>query len=326
VRRLDLFLRHVPREVRRRHELHAVGSVHAERRDVAVRAAHRRRRRLQRDADALSLPLALVRNLKPTPKENDMQRTTTLGTKLIAGVTLLAFGAVACTQQAATTETREVTVETWRAGDGAPELWSSSTVPIDEIEFARKVIVDGTPSTVGLAAIPTNTTFDVPLNNGETATLKKIGDRVELVSFTGPRMTEASTPRGTVKAVELQEDGYALFYDGSSSTKPDILIEVPDLERLGATERAQVVNALALQTLLISLEDVEQTPAHIVMAILVAVVGLAWLWTCYDTAQSCAERCEDYAGWESTCLDLLVVWNGDGLSVGGSGPYSCRCF
>ena len=252
-----------------------------------------------------------------------MQRTTTFGTKLIAGLTLFAFGTIACTQQATTTETREVTVETWRTGEQAPELWSSSTVPVDELTFARKVIVNGVTSTVGLADIPANTTFDVPLNNGETATLRKTADRVELVSFTGPRETEAKAPRGTVKAVQIQDDGYALYYDGSSSDKPDILIKVPDL---GANERAGVVNALALQTLLISLEDVEQTPVHVVMAILVGVVALAWLWTCYDTAQSCAARCEDYAGWESTCLDLLVVWNGDGLSVGGSGPYSCRCF
>ena len=255
-----------------------------------------------------------------------MQRTTTLGTKLIAGVTLLAFGTIACTQQATTTETREVTVETWRAGDDQPpQLWSSSEVPLDQITFARKVIVDGVPSTVGLGKIPAGTTFDVPLNNGETATLRKTADRVELVSFTGPTTTEANAPRGTVKAVQIQDGGFALYYADSPNKTADILMKVPGIDKLGATEREAILDGLALQTLLFSLEDVEQAGGVVAIAILVGLVSAAWLWICYDTAKSCADRCEYAWGFESSCGGLTITW-GDSLGIELGGLYSCRCY
>lgn len=255
-----------------------------------------------------------------------MQRTKTLETKLIAGLTLIAFASAACTMQAPTpTASRQVTVETWRAGDQEPELWSSSQLPLDEITYARRVVIDGVASTIGLGTLPTDITFSVPLNTGETAMLRSSASRIELVSFTGPTEGPAGQPRGTVKAVELREDGFALFYADSRSTSADVLIKLPELAGMSASERDAVIGALAVHSILLSLEDVEQY-VWIAMAILIASVTISWMWICYDVAKSCAERCEDHSGWESSCGGLTVSWNGDGMGFETGGLYSCRCY
>lgn len=250
-----------------------------------------------------------------------MQRTK----KLIASVTLVAFTAAACTQQAATIdETSEITVETWRAGDYEPELVGTETIDVEAISFARKVIIGGSTSVSNIASIPDGT-FVLPLNNGESATIKRTGSRFEIVSFTGPTHDAAGKARGTVTAVELRgDDTIALRYADSSSKEADILVKLSDV---AAADREAVQAAFALKLLVMSLEDVEQGWVVVALIMLAASVTAWWLWMCYDHNKSCAERCErwGYSGYGSGCGSLAVDYKNGSMKLGFTGDYYCYC-
>ena len=261
-----------------------------------------------------------------------MQRTTRLGTKVIAGVTAMMFAATACSQQSGTetSEAREVTVEVWSHMDdesGLRQLQSigSSKLSLDDIDFERAVIIDGAKATTNVMKIPAGSTFVVPLNNAETATVKRTADGVELVSFTGPQEGTKELPRGAVKAIKLLPDGFELFMkDSPDSTKADTVIKLQGLDELGA-DRDQVVGALALQSLLMSLEDTEQLSPPVAIALIAASVAYVWFASCGGLVSYCAYKCWAYPNMETQCAGLTVKGGNSGVSIRVGGGYSCRC-
>ncbi|MDQ3338973.1 MAG: hypothetical protein M4D80_27735 [Myxococcota bacterium] len=261
-----------------------------------------------------------------------MQRTTRLGTKLIAGVTAMMFAGTACTQsstEGTTSEAREVTVEVWtqvadESGVRQLESVGSSKLGLDEITFDRAVIIGGLEKTTNLMKIPSGSTFVVPLNTGETATVLRTADGVELVSFTGPQQGTAELPRGAVKSVRLLADGFELFMKDSKSTTADTVIELQGLEKLGV-ERDHVVGALALQSLLMSLEDTEQLSPPVAIALIAAAVAWVWFATCGSFVTYCAYKCWAWPNQETQCAGLTVKSGNSGLDITLGGGYSCRC-
>jgi hypothetical protein len=266
-----------------------------------------------------------------------MRTKHSLATKLIAIMTATGVVGLGCTgaEEADPTEdpiedpgAREVTLETWTNlpdDTGARKLTQlgNETAPLDEVVNAeRQFVVDGVEST-DPASLRSGSEIVVPLNTGETATLARKGDRLELVSFTGEDDGTGELPRGAIEAVRMMDDGIEVFLSGSDGSDPDTIVRVSGLEDLDP-ERAALVTSLALDTILVSLEDIEQAlPAAVAVALIAGALGVVWMGICGGLTWSCASQCTN-AGFAVTCAGLTVTPDPFSITLGGG--YSCRCF
>lgn len=248
-----------------------------------------------------------------------------IATKLIAGLTLVAFTTIACTQQATeTAEEKTITVAVSTQVEGKLESVGSSEMSLASLELERIVILDGVEQAANVMKIAAGKTFTVPLNTGERATVKRTSDGIELVSFTGPQEDIAEQlPRGAVTSIRMHAAKFELFLRDSKSTTADTVIEVGGLE--AGDQRELVVGALALQSLLISLEDTEQLNPVVAIALIAAAVTAVWFTTCGSFAAYCAYKCWAWPNQETQCAGLTVKSGNSGLDITLGGGYSCRC-
>jgi hypothetical protein len=224
--------------------------------------------------------------------------------------------------------TREVTTEVWTNiadESGARKLISmgAHTQTLDEAQPApRELVIDGAESS-DLARVQSGSEIVVPLNTGETAILARNGDRLELVSFTGEDDGTGDLPRGAVEAVRMLDEGIEVFLTGSAGDEPDTIVRVSGIEDLDA-ERAGLVTSLALDTLLVSLEDTEQwfNPTSVI-ALVAGALGVIWLETCAALLGYCAYNCFGGNGIEVKCGGVKV--NSNPFSVEANLEYSCSC-
>jgi hypothetical protein len=259
-----------------------------------------------------------------------MKRTFSLKTKLVACTTTVAFAAMGCGAGQDSAEdpgAREVTMEvlTNVADDsGARQMQSfgTTTLTLDEFpSWTRSFVIDGGEST-DLGQVRDGAEIVIPLNTGETATVRREGDRFELVAFTGEDDGTAELPRGAVSAVRMLDSEIQVFLSGGAGDQPDTIVRLSGIDDLDQ-ERAALVTALALNALLVSLEDGEQIVPAVAIAIIAAIVGAAWLALCGGLAWECAYRCQNYAGFQTQCAGVTVNINPTSVQVGGG--YSCRC-
>jgi hypothetical protein len=198
----------------------------------------------------------------------------------------------------------------------------SETAMLDELVSAdRQLVVDGVEST-DLALLRSGSEIVVPLNTGETATLARKGDRLELVSFTGEDDGTGDVPRGAIEAVRMLDDGIEVFLSGSDASGPDTIVRVSGVEDLDP-ERQALVTSLALDTILVSLEDTEQIAATVAVALIAAALGVVWMGVCGALTWHCAIKCENSNGFAVGCAGLTVNANPFSVTVGGG--YSCTC-
>lgn len=261
-----------------------------------------------------------------------MRKTYSVGAKLVAALTSATFAGMACSTAPDSplddVGDRSVTMRVWLNApndSGAremTELPSSSFLLAEFPSWERALIVDSV-ETYDIESAREGAEIVVPLNTGETATLVRTGDRLELASFTGEDDGTSELPRGAVKSVRMLDDGIEVFLDGSGSPDPDAIIRVSGIEDL-EREQSVLVTALALQTLVVSLEDGEQVLPHIgvILAAIAAVVTVSWLALCTGTVTTCVNRCKQRNGFEVKCGGLKVSWP---LSIEISGGFSCRC-
>jgi hypothetical protein len=259
-----------------------------------------------------------------------MNRTYSLAAKLVAASTALSFVAMGCTagqDGEIDPGARSVTLEVFTnvpGEDGVRQMqpFGTTEFALDDFQtWERTFVIDGGEST-DLAALRTADRIEVPLNTGETATLVRRGDRLELDSFTGTDDGAGELPRGAVQAVRMAPGGIEIFLAGSSGPDPDTVVNLIGIDDLGA-EKTALVSALALDALLVSLEDGEQIAPAIAIAIIAAIVGSAWLAVCGGLAIDCSYRCANNAGFETQCAGVTVSVNPTSVTVGGG--YSCRC-
>ncbi|HTE56744.1 MAG TPA: hypothetical protein VK698_38085 [Kofleriaceae bacterium] len=260
-----------------------------------------------------------------------MKRTYSLAAKLVAGLTAVAFTGMGCTAGqdpgGADPGARQVTVQVWtnlpdESGTRQMQDFGSSGFLLDDFaSWERALVVDGVETT-DLATIRRGNQIVVPLDTGETATLVRRGDRLELDSFTGADDGASELPRGAVHAVRLLPAGFEVFLTGSTSDAPDTVVKLSGIEDLDA-EQSALVAALALEAMLVSLEDGEQIAPAIAIAIIAAIVGAAWLALCGGLAWECAYRCSGWPGFQTQCAGVTVSVNPTNVQVGGG--YSCRC-
>ncbi len=260
-----------------------------------------------------------------------MNRKYSRGTKMVAGLTSIAFAAMGCAAQdgapGVEAGEREVTMEVWtnladESGTRKLQQLGTSSFALGEYAgWERPFTVDGGEST-DLSSVADGAEMVVPLNNGETATLVRRADRLELVSFTGEDDGSSELPRGAVSAVRMLPDGIEVFLAGSGSKEPDTIVRLSGIDDLDQ-ERSALIESLTLSSLLVSLEDQEQIAAVVAIAIIVAVVGSAWMAVCGGLAWECAYRCEASNGFETQCASLTVKVNPTEVQVGGG--YGCRC-
>jgi hypothetical protein len=260
-----------------------------------------------------------------------MKKTYSVGAKFVAVLTSVAFAGMACT---AGTDSplddvadRSVTVQLWiNAPDesGAKqltELPSSSFLLGEFPSWERALVVDG-EDTYDAESVRQGTEIVVPLNTGEMATLIREGDRLVLASFTGEDDGTSQLPRGAVSSVRMLPDGIEIFLDGSVDAEPDSIVRLSGIEDLEQEQRA-IVTALAMQTLVVSLEDGEQLPpVPVILAAIAAVVAVGWMALCGVSVANCISRCQTRNGFEVKCGGLKVSWP---LSIEISGGFSCRC-
>ena len=259
-----------------------------------------------------------------------MKRTYSLAAKIVAASTALSFAGIGCTagqDGELDPGARTVTLEVFTnvpGEDGARQMQPFGTTELalgDFQTWERSFVVDGGESS-DLADLRTGTRIEVPLNTGETATLVRRGDRLELQSFTGADDGAGELPRGAVRAVRMTTAGIEIFLAGSSGPDPDTVVNLVGIDDLGA-EKTALVGALALDALLVSLEDGEQIAPAIAIAIIAAIVGGAWLAVCGGLAIDCSYRCANNAGFQTQCAGVTVSVNPTSVTVGGG--YSCRC-
>jgi len=262
-----------------------------------------------------------------------MKKTYSMSNKFVAALTAVGLASVGCASSAEDTPIagdpgdRQVTAEVLM---NMPDETGARTVkPLGSETFAladyaswdRALVVDGV-ETHDLAALRSGSEIVVPLNTGETATLVRRGDRLELESFTGEDDGAGESPRGAVGAVELLPAEYHVYLAGSDGSAPDTMVRLSGVEDL-PEEAADLVTALALQTLLSTLEDQEQIAPAVAIAAIAAVVAAGWLTICGQFAFDCATQCEAYAGFETQCAGLTVSL--EPVTVVAGGGYSCRC-
>ena len=244
-----------------------------------------------------------------------MKKICSLETKLVAVVTALGLVGMGCASseeapQEGDPGARQVTLEVLASvpdDTGARQLqeMGSETIALDEYtSWDRALVVDGV-ETNDLASLRQGSEIVVPLNTGESATLARRGDRLELVSFTGEDDGSGEVPRGAVSAVRMLAGEYQVFTAGSDGADPDMIVRLAGLEDL-QQESDALVTALALKTLLASLEDQEQIAPAIAWAIVVGIVAAGWLAICGGTVWDCANRCESSPGFHVDCANLQV--------------------
>jgi hypothetical protein len=265
-------------------------------------------------------------------RSQTMKRTHSVGTKVVAMMTAVGLVGLGCAGHDPGPDddpgAREVTVDVFtnlpdESGTRRLQQMGSDSFRLDEVpDWQRALLVDG-EETYDLAGVRDGAEIVVPLNTGDTATIARRGDRLELVSFTGDDDGSGDLPRGAVSAVRLLPDQFEVFLSGSGSSEPDTIVKLSGIEDLTAESRALVLS-LALDTLLVSLEDAEQgIPVLVAIAIIAAVVGSAWLAVCGGLAWECATRCQNASGFETTCANVKVTINPTSVQVGSG--YSCRC-
>jgi hypothetical protein len=261
-----------------------------------------------------------------------MRKTYSVASKLVAMMTAAGVVGLGCTagqdqDRGGDPGAREVTMEVWTnlpddSGTRTMTRMGANTSTLDELlKGERGFVVDGGESS-DLARVRSGSEIVVPLNTGETATLVRKGDRLELASFTGDDDGAGDLPRGAVHAVRLLDDGFEVFLSGSQSTDPDTIVRLSGIEDLDA-ERSALVTSLALATMLVSLEDTEQIVPVVAIAIIAAIVGSAWLAICGGLAWYCADHCQNFNGFATECAGVTVTTTPPGVTVGGG--YSCRC-
>lgn len=260
-----------------------------------------------------------------------MKRTFSLKTKLVACTTAVAFAAMGCSagQDAGSDDpgAREVTMEVLtnvadESGVRHLQSFGATQLTLDEFpSWTRAFVIDGGES-YDLDRVRDGVEIVIPLNTGETATIRRDGDRLELVDFTGEDDGTAELPRGAVSSVRMLSSEIQVFLSGSTGAEPDTIVKLSGLDDLDQ-ERTALVTALALNALLVSLEDGEQIAPAVAIAIIAAIVGAAWLALCGGLAWECAYRCSNYAGFQTQCAGVTVNINPTSVQVGGG--YSCRC-
>jgi len=261
-----------------------------------------------------------------------MKKTYSIGSKLVAALTAAGVIGMGCTtaddpEATGDPGAREVTLDVWTnlpddKGVRQRTQLGTTTTTLDELLDADRVFVADGAESSDLATLWTASEIVVPLNTGETATLVRKGDRLELASFTGEDDGTGDMPRGAVSAVRLLPDGIDVFLAGSDSAEADTTLRLSGLEDLDA-ERSELVASLSLDAMLVSLEDGEQIAPPVAIALIAAVVGSFWLAICGGLAWECATRCEYWTGFETQCAGITVTVNP--TTVTGGGGYSCRC-
>ena len=261
-----------------------------------------------------------------------MRKTYSLTSKLIAMLTATGLVGLGCAgagdpDQGGDPGAREVTMEVWTnlpddSGRRTLTRMGTNTVTLNDLLTGeRELVIDGAQSS-DLARLRSGGEIVVPLNTGETATLVRTGDLLELVSFTGDDDGAGDLPRGAVEGVRMLDDGIEVFLSGQEGSDPDTIVRLSGIEDLDA-ERAVLVTSLALDTILVSLEDTEQIAPAVAIAIIAAIVGAAWLAICGGLAWHCASQCQHANGFETQCAGVTVTVNPPGATVGGG--YACRC-
>ncbi len=261
-----------------------------------------------------------------------MRKTYSLASRFIAALTAAGVVGLGCTTTQdggpeAEPGAREVTLEVWTnlpddSGTRRLTRMGTSASTLDELMTAERTFVVDGGETTDLARLRTGSEIVVPLNTGETATLVSKGDRLELASFTGEDDGAGDLPRGAVEAVRFLPDGIEVFLSGSGGDEADTIVRVSGLEDLDA-ERGSLLTSLALDTILVSLEDTEQIYPAVAIAIIVGIVGGAWLAICGGLAWYCADHCQYYRDFAVTCSGITVNVDPPGATFGGG--YSCSC-
>ncbi len=194
-----------------------------------------------------------------------MKKTHCMKSKFVAALTAVGLASLGCASSAEDSPIsgdpgdRQVTAEVLmnlpdESGARTVKPLGSETFALaDYASWDRALVVNGV-ETHDLAALRSGSEIVVPLNTGETATLVRRGDRLELESFTGEDDGAGESPRGAVGAVELLPAEYHVYLAGSDGSAPDTMVRLSGVEDL-PEEAADLVTALALQTLLSTLED-----------------------------------------------------------------------
>ena len=261
-----------------------------------------------------------------------MKKTYSMASKLVAAVTAAGLVGLGCTasedpELGGDPGQREVTLDVWsnlEDDTGAKELSKvgTTTATLDQLlSGERELIVDGV-ATHDRDSLRSGSEIVVPLNTGDTATLVRDGDVIVLASFTGEDDGTSEMPRGAVRAVRLLSDGIEIYLSGSEGPAPDSVLRLAGVEDLDA-ERSALVNSLALDALLVSLEDGEQIAPSVAIAIIAAIVAAIWLATCGNLAWHCAYQCEGSNGFEVQCAFTTVSVNPTFVRWGGG--LGCRC-
>ncbi len=200
-------------------------------------------------------------------------------------------------------------------------LGSDTALMDDLMMLERPFVIDG-DETRDLTRVRTGSDIVVSLNTGESATLRRSGDRLELASFTGEDDGEGDMPRGAVEAVRMLDGGIELFLSGSEGSEADTIIRLSGIEDLDA-ERGALVTSLALDSILVSLEDTEQISPPVAIALIAAYMGQVWMTTCGSLTAFCDWKCWSYRSFDVGCAGLTV--SADPFSITLGGGYSCTC-
>lgn len=260
-------------------------------------------------------------------------RTYSLKCKVIAALTAVGLVGLGCAGGAedaaveADPGSREVTMEVWinvedESGARTMTSMGSNAASLDEIQpGSRALVIDGT-ETSDLGRVRSGNEIVIPLNTGETATLQREEDRLTLVSFTGEDDGTSDLPRGAVEAVRMLDDGIEVYLSGSTGDEPDSIVRVSGLEDLDA-ERSVLITALALDHVLVSLEDAEQLIPAIAIGSILGRMGAVWAATCGSLLAYCAWHCVDWPGFAVECGAAKVTW--EPLSVDFTFGFGCTC-
>jgi hypothetical protein len=261
-----------------------------------------------------------------------MKKTYSMAAKFVATMTSVTFAGMACSTGPESpidedVGDRTVTLQLWFNAPNESGVREMTQLPSSSFSLAefpaweRALVVDGA-ETFDAESVRQGSQIVVPLNTGETATLVRNGDRLELASFTGEDDGTSELPRGAVKAVRMLPDGIDIFLAGSDDNEADSVVRLSGIEDLEQEQRA-LVTALALQALVLSLEDGEQLPpVAFILAAIAAVVTIGWMTLCGATVADCVYRCQGRNGFSVNCAGLKVSWP---LSVEIGGGFSCRC-
>ena len=261
-----------------------------------------------------------------------MKKTYSRTSKIIALLTATGVIGLGCASEegpSADTDpgSREVTLEVLSnmpddAGVRKLTSLGSDVALVNELMMLeRPFVIDG-EETSDLTRVRTGTEIVVELNTGETATLRRTDDRIDLVDFTGEDTGESDTPRGAIESVRLLDSGIEVFMAGSQGSDPDTIVRMSGIEDLDAERRA-LVTSLALDTILATLEDTEQLNPVAIIALVAAYLGSVWFASCGSLTSYCAWKCWAYRSFDVGCAGLTVSAEPFNVTLGGG--YSCTC-